>query len=522
MKQISATSAFLALAIAAPLTTVGCKVGPQYHPPAAVMAPTNSYKEAPPTNHGEGWSAAAPADAQLKGDWWTMFSDPQLNEFEPQVDAANQSLKSAEANFRAARAYVGTARSYEAPTIGVAPVFGAIRDSANQPYFNRTLANNGVGNFQMPVDLSWELDVWGRVRRGVTQARENAQAAFSDAENARLSLHAELALDYFTLRSDDAQLRLYDDTIQAYQRAVDLTQTRFEGGVAPQSDVTQARTQLEAARVQRTELTIERANMEHAIAVLTGKAPASFSIAPLVVTPPIQNVEAGHAIPAQIPEPHVPSPSMNSAAAAIGPVLPSIPGVLPSDLLQRRPDIAASERRVGAANEAIGIAQAAYYPQFSLSAVGGFAGTSMLNWFTWPSRFFSVGPMASETIFDFGRRRSTKQMTEAQYDEAVANYRQTALTAFQQVEDSLASLSALEKEAAQQRAATESAERSLQLFNDRYEGGVDNYLQVITWQTQALVNERNELLIQQRRLQASVLLIKALGGGWNVSTVPHL
>ncbi|MDE1162211.1 MAG: TolC family protein [Acidobacteriaceae bacterium] len=512
----------VALAFAALMTLAGCKVGPNYKRPAAIMPPTNTYKEAPPSTYGESWAQATPADAALKGDWWTLFSDPKLNELEPQVDTANQTLKQAEANFRAARSAIGYARSFEAPTIGVSPLFGATRTSANQPYFTKTSANDGDGNFSLPVDLSWELDVWGRVRRGVTQARENAQASFADLENARLSLHAELAMDYFRLRSDDAQLRLYTDTIQAYERALDLTQARFEGGVSPQSDVTQAKTQLETARVQRTDLLQDRANAEHAIAVLMGKAPSSVSIAAQVITPPIQNVVMTDNGTSQTPGTHVPSPTSNNPAAAIGPVLPAIPGVMPTVLLERRPDIAASERRMAAANEAIGIAQAAYYPQFSISAMGGFTGTSMLNWFTWPSRMFAVGPTFSQTIFDFGRRRSNKEMTEAQYDAATANYRQTALTAFQQVEDNLAALHTLETEAAQQREATAAAERSLQLFNDRYEGGVDTYLQVITWQTSALMNERNDLIIQQRRLEASVLLIKALGGGWNASTIPHL
>jgi NodT family efflux transporter outer membrane factor (OMF) lipoprotein len=477
-----------ALALCAALA--GCKVGPNYKTPAAVMAPTNTYKEAPPVTLTDGWTTTAPADAQLKGDWWTMFNDTQLNELEPQVDTANQTLKAAEATFRAARAQVGYSRSFESPTIGVAPFAGATRDSANQPYFNVLAANNGEGNFSLPLDFNYELDVWGKVRRGVTQARNNAQAADADLETARLSLHAELALDYFRLRSDDAQVKLYNDTIKAYQRAYELTEARFEGGVAPQSDVTQAQTQLEAAQVQRTDLGIDRASQEHAIAVLTGKPPSELTIAP--------------------------------TTELATPSLPHIPGVLPSVLLQRRPDVAANERRMAAANEAIGIAQAAYYPDFSLSATGGFLGTSLVNWFSWPSRFFALGPTISETVFDAGRRRSTKEMTAAQYDETVANYRQSALTAFQQVEDSLAALRILSNEAEEQHAATASAEKSLELFNYRYEGGVDTYLQVITWQTQALNNERNDIVIAQRRLESSVLLVKALGGGWNAASIPHL
>ena len=514
---LAATSLLLSLTFA-----TGCKVGPNYKTPSAILAPSNTYKEAPPATFTEGWGPATPADAELKGDWWTLFNDAELNALEPQVDTANQTLKAAEANFRAARAEIGYARSFLSPTLGIAPLFGATRDSANQPYFNAANANNGEGNFQLPLDFNYELDVWGRVRRGVTEARANAQASAADLESARLSLHAELALDYFRVRSDDAQEKLYDDTILAYQQALNLTQVRFEGGVAPQSDVTQAQTQLEQARVQRSDIETDRAAAEHAIAVLIGKPPSELTIVPVAVAsaptaaPNFANADTGAAAPAQL------TATAPIALDQLSSTLPTVPGVLPAALLQRRPDIAAAERRMAAANEAIGIAQAAFYPTFSISAAGGFLGTSLVNWFSWPSRFFAVGPLISETIFDAGRRRSTKEVTVAQYDATVANYRQTALTAFQQVEDNLAALRVLSTEAAQQHAATASAERSLQLFNYRYEGGVDTYLQVITWQTAALNNERNDIVIQQRRLQATVLLVKALGGGWNASSLPHL
>ena len=504
----------------------GCKVGPNYKTPAAILAPTNTYKEAPPADFTDGWASATPADAQIKGNWWTMFNDPTLSALEPQVDTANQTLKAAEANFRAARAQVGVARSFQAPTIGIGPTFGATRSSANQPYFNAANANNGEGNFQLPLDFNYELDLWGRVRRGVTEARNLAQSADADLENARLSLHAELALDYFRLRSDDAQEKLFDNTILAYQQALNLTQIRFEGGVAPQSDVTQAQTQLEQARVQRTDIEADRAAAEHSIAILIGKPPSELTIAPMAVST-VPSVAAPNFANTDTAPPSAQNKAtlVTSAPVALdslAPRLPAIPGTMPAALLQRRPDIASAERRMAAANEAIGIAQAAYYPTFSISAAGGFIGTSLINWFNWPSRFFAVGTSVSETLFDAGRRRSTREFTVAQYDQTVANYRETSLTAFQQVEDNLAALRVLSTEADQQRAATAAAEHSLQLFNDRYEGGVDTYLQVITWQTAALNNERNDILIQQRRLQASVLLIKALGGGWDASTIPHL
>ncbi|WP_263354163.1 efflux transporter outer membrane subunit [Acidicapsa acidisoli] len=468
----------------------GCMVGPNYKTPAAITAP--SFKEATPASFdaNDGWKPGQPGDTKLKGDWWTLFQDAQLNELETKVDTANQSLKSAEANFRAARAQIGYARSYEAPTIGVAPSVSTVRDSANQPYFPNNLANNGGGNFALPVDLNYEIDLWGRIRRGVTSAREQAQASDADLESVRLSLHAELAIDYFGLRSADAQTKLLDDTVKAYQDAVELTKDRFEGGAAPQSDLAQAKTQLDQARVQLTDIEVQRTQYEHAIAVLIGKPPAELTLLPFPLDPASQ-------------------------------VMPDVPGVMPAALLERRPDIAADERRMASANEQIGIAQAAFYPTLSLSAIAGFQGTSALNWFNWPSRFWAVGPSLSQTVFDAGRRRATKNITVAQYDATVANYRQTVLIAFQQVEDNLAALRVLENEAQQQHEATASVEQSLDLFQTRYEGGVDTYLQVVTWQTAALTNQRNDLDILQRRLDASVLLIKALGGGWDNSRLPN-
>ena len=468
----------------------GCVVGPQYVRPTAPLAP--SFKEVPPENFKSenGWKTSQPSDAQLKGDWWTLFNDSQLNTLEEQIDPANQTLQQAEANFRAARAAVRFNRASEAPTIGVTPTVGAVRDSNNQPYFNTSYANSGEGNFVLPFDLDYEIDLWGRIRRTVAQAREQAQASAADLETSRLSLHAELAFDYFDLRSADAQRKLLDDTVKAFQSALQLTEDRYNGGASPLSDVTQARTQLQAAQAQATDVDIQRAMYEHAIAVLIGRPPATFSLAPDPIT-------------------------------VTAPTIPSIPGMLPSQLLERRPDIASAERSMAAANEQIGIAQTAYYPTLSLSAVAGFAGTSAINWFSWPSRFFAVGPTLSETLFDHGRRRATSDIALAGYDGTVAFYRQTTLTAFQQVEDNLNALHNLEIEAGQQRNATASAQQSLDLFNTRYEGGVDTYLQVVTWQTALLQNERNDIEITQRRFESSVLLVKALGGGWNATQLPQ-
>ncbi len=462
-------------------------VGPRYSRPASPLAPV--FKEAPA--NVEGWKTGTPSDSAIKGTWWDAYHDPELDALEVQVDTANQTLQAAEANFRSARAQVGYNKASLAPTIGVGPAISAVRDSAHQPYFNSTLANNGEGSFNLPFDLSYEVDLWGRIRRSISAARESAQASAADLENARLSLQAELALDYFEVRSADAQIKLVGDTIVAYQRAFDLTNDRYEGGAAPQSDVAQARTQLDTARVLLTDLGIARAQYEHAIAVLIGKPPAVFSLAAL---------------------------PLNHDA----PEIPQVPGMLPSELLERRPDIAAQERRMASANEQIGIAQAAYYPTLSLSAQAGFLGTSALNWFNWPSRYWAVGPALSETIFDAGRRRAVTETVTANYDATIANYRETTLTAFQQVEDSLAALRVLATEAEQQHETTASAEQSLDLFNTRYEGGVDTYLQVITWQTAALNNERNDIDIMRRRLEASVLLFKALGGGWTTAQLPKV
>jgi NodT family efflux transporter outer membrane factor (OMF) lipoprotein len=323
----------------------------------------------------------------------------------------------------------------------------------------------------------------------VNASREEAQASAADLQTASLSLHAELALDYFELRSADAQKQLLDDTVKAYTDALQLTQNLFEGGAAPKSDVAQAQTQLDGARVEDTDVTVMRAQYEHAIATLIGKPPAEFSISFAPQTPLR---------------------------------LPVIPVGLPTTLLERRPDIAAGERRVAEANEQIGIARAAYYPSLTLDAAAGLEGNTIANLFSWASRIWAVGPQASETIFDAGRRHSVSESAIANYDGTVAFYRQTTLTAFQEVEDNLAALRILETEGTQQQQATTSASEALQLFTNRYVGGVDNYLEVITAQTVLLTNERNDIDIQRRRMNASVLLVKAVGGGWNTTQLQKL
>lgn len=484
MKQhrVLAVSSFFALLLS------GCMVGPKYVKPSVPLAP--AFKEQPPQSFKEvdGWKPAQPDDQTLRGNWWQMFGDPQLNALEEELTVSNQNLKVDAARLREARAMIRINRSAEFPTISTSPSITSERDSANAPYFPASQANNGTGNFTLPVDFSYEVDLWGRIRRTVSASKEEAQATAGDLETASLSLHAELAVDYFELRSADAQKQLLDDTVKDYTESLQLTQNRFEGGVTPKSDVAQAQTQLDGARVEDTDITVTRAQYEHAIATLIGKPPAQFSITP------------------------APKTALN---------LPVIPVGLPASLLERRPDIAAAERRVAEANDQVGIARAAFYPSLVLGAEGGFNATSIVDWFTWPSRFWAVGPQMSQTLFDAGRRRAVSESATANYDGTVAAYRQTTLTAFQQVEDNLAALRILETEAQQQHEATSSAQETLQLFTNRYEGGVDNYLQVITAQTVALQNERNDIDIQRRRMDASVLLVKAVGGGWDTSQLPR-
>jgi NodT family efflux transporter outer membrane factor (OMF) lipoprotein len=459
------------------LLLAGCTVGPKYVRPSVPTPPTDAYKEV------DGWKIAQPNDQLKRGAWWEIFGDPQLNELETELTASNQNLKIAQARFQQARALVRFNRASLYPTISTAPGIASIRDSSNQPYLPTT---STTGDFVLPFDLSYEVDVWGRVRRTVAASREEAQATAADLETVSLSLHAELAFDYFELRSADAQKQLLDETVKAYRDALQLTTDRFDGGAAPKSDVDQAQTQLQTTMVQDTDVSVARAQFEHAIAVLIGRPPAAFSLppTPLHVEPP--NISAG----------------------------------LPSQLLERRPDIAAAERRVAESNEQIGIARAAFFPTILLSVTAGFEGSSITNWFTWPSRFWAVGPSALQTIFDAGRRRAASQAALANYDATVAGYRETTLTAFQQVEDNLAALRILEQEAQQQKDATASAQESLQVFTNRYVGGIDSYLQVTTAQTIALQNERNDVDILRRRMDASVLLIKALGGGWDQSQLP--
>jgi NodT family efflux transporter outer membrane factor (OMF) lipoprotein len=468
------------------LALEGCTVGPKYVKPTVPTTP--AFKEETPASFKESqqWQPAQPRDQTSRGNWWEIFGDPKLNKLEEQIADSNQDLKVAEARFRQARAAIRFNRAAQFPTISTSPSASYVKSSDFSPSFPSKIQQSSKGDFELPFDLSYELDLWGRVRRSVAAAREEAQASSADYATAKLSLEAELALDYFELRSADAQKQLLDDTVKAYTDNLKLTLGRFKGGVAPRADVAQAQTQLDTTRVQDTDVTVQRAQFEHAIAILIGKPPADFSL----------------------------------AAAPLNNQPPSIPIGLPAELLQRRPDIAAAERRVAEANNQIGIARAAYFPTVTLGGTAGFAGTQGSNWFTWPSGFWAVGPALAQTLFDGGRRRATSESARANYDATVATYRQTSLTAFQEVEDNVAALRILENETQQQQQAVASSQESLELFTNRYKGGVDTYLQVITAQTIELANERNAIDIQRRRLDASVLLVKAMGGGWNLSNLP--
>jgi NodT family efflux transporter outer membrane factor (OMF) lipoprotein len=489
MRHLFAVMRFILTSIVALLLVLllaGCTVGPKYVKPTVPTTP--AYKEDVPGSFKESdqWQPARPSDQTSRGNWWEIFGDSELNKLEEQVAGSNQSLKIAEARFREARAAIRFSRASQFPTISTAPSASYVKNSDFSPNFPSRIQQASKGDFVLPFDLSYELDLWGRVRRSVAAVREEAQATAADYETAKLSLQAELAMDYFELRSADAQKQLLDDTVKAFTDNLQLTLNRFKGGVAPKADVAQAQTQLDTTRVQDTDVTVQRAQFEHAIAILIGEPPAEFSL----------------------------------AAAPLNYQPPSIPVGLPSELLQRRPDVAAAERRVAEANQRIGIARAAYFPTVTLGGTAGFAGSQGSNWFGWPSGFWAVGPALGQTLFDAGRRRATSESARANYDAAVATYRQTSLTAFQEVEDSVAALRILENETQQQEQAVASSQESLQLFTNRYKGGVDTYLQVITAQTIELANERNAIDILRRRLDASVLLVKALGGGWNVSKLP--
>jgi NodT family efflux transporter outer membrane factor (OMF) lipoprotein len=445
---------------------VGCSVGPDYtRPDVSVPA---EYKEL------KGWREAQPRDQEIRSKWWEVFGDPLLNTLEEQVNVSNQSIALAESQYRQAMAQVQQARAGYFPTLGAGASY--TRSST------ASTANNAIDQQQVALSASWELDVWGKVRRQVEAGTAAADASFADLQAIRLSMQTELALNYFQLRTLDAQKKSLDDTVVAYGKALELTQNRYNAGVSAKADVVAAQTQLKSAQAQAMDVGVQRAQLEHAIASLIGKSPADFSL-----------------------------PSVDFKLPQL-----KIPVALPSDLLERRPDIASAERKMAAANARIGVAKAAYYPSLSLSGTLGYLSADLATLFTTPHFFWALGPMTlAATLFDGGIRQAQTKQAMAAYDGTVAYYRQTVLTSFKEVEDNLVALRILDEEAQVQEQASNSARESVILATNQYKAGIINYLNVVTAQTIALTNERTTISISGQRLKAAALLVKALGGGWN-------
>ena len=466
------------IVVFASLLCSGCTIGPKYQRPVATTPV--ALKEMVGNDQ---WKMATPSDGLLKGKWWEIFGDPQLNRLEELVSVNNQNVKLAEAQFRQARALVAANHANYYPTIGSAPAI-----TQNDAGRNTGRGNGTSQSFSLPATATWEPDLWGRVRLSVENAVNNAQVSAADIENIKLSQQALLATDYFLLAAQDMQLKVLSDTIAAYDKNLQLTINRYNGGVASKSDITLAQTQLAGAKAQSTDIHIARSQDEHAIAMLTGLAPASLDIGPTTIAGPP----------------------------------PPIPMAVPSQLLERRPDIAANERQVAAANANVGIAETAYYPTLTLSATPGLLASNLANLFSYASRSWSAGPSLSQTLFDFGRRGAALQGAEAEYDGTVAAYRQTVLSAFQEVEDDLASLRYLAEEAVQEQEAVVASQQALALELQRYRAGTDSYLNVITTQIIALGDQQTAITILQRRMTAAVDLVKALGGGWDASSLPSV
>ncbi len=465
------------LIVAAALATASCSVGPNYVRPAA-PAPA-SYKEA------EGWKRAQPQDHVPRGEWWRSFGDPRLDTLEAQIVIDNQTIKAAEARVREGRASTQQAQAAFFPIVtGNASATrsgSGSRSGAASAQANNQGGGGASTRYNLALDVNWEIDLWGRVRRTVESREAGVQANVADLEAAKLSAQALLAQDYFLLRVQDAEIRLLNDTVAAYEKSLQLTRNQYAVGVAARADVVQAQTQLKSTQAQAVDAGVQRAQLEHAIATLIGKSPADFSIA----------------------SEEVPS------------AFPDIPLGVPSELLERRPDIAAAERRAAAANAQVGVAESAFFPALTLSATGGFQSSVLSQLLSLPNRFWSIGPAIAQTIFDAGLRKAQTAQAIAAYDENVATYRQTVLTGFQEVEDSLAALRILEQEAGVQAEAVAAARESLTIVTNQYRAGIVNYLAVVIVQASTLANERAALGILGRRLSASVALIKALGGGWD-------
>jgi NodT family efflux transporter outer membrane factor (OMF) lipoprotein len=476
----------LATVLALVLVSAGCMVGPQYKRPLPAAPP--AFKEQPPVNFKEaeaaGWKQSQPGDAYSKGRWWELYNDAALNALEEQVSVSNQNVQQAEAQYREAKAAVSVSRAALSPTVTTTPAAsfggsGAAGASTGGP-------SGSHKSFNLPFNVAWEPDLWGNIRRGVTASAATAQSLAANVANARLLYQAELAQDYFGLHGNDGEAELLTRTEASYEEYLALTRNRVTSGIAADLDVAQAEAQLYAVQSQLMDLGVERAAFEHAIAMLIGKAPADLTI----------------------------------PAVALNVSPPAAPLGVPSELLERRPDIAGAERQVAAANEQIGISMAAFYPNLSLTGSAGLESSSLAKWFTWPSRFWSVGPQLAETLFDAGRRRGVVVEQQAAYDATVAAYRETVLTAMQQVEDNLAALRILAGEADKAKQTVQAATRALEISSAQYRSGTASYLLVITSQATLLGADVTAVTLSTRRLTASVLLIEALGGGWNASQLP--
>jgi NodT family efflux transporter outer membrane factor (OMF) lipoprotein len=466
------------LFLAATILVSGCAVGPKYKVPEVTAPP--AYKES------SNWKPAHPNEQQLGGNWWEIFQDPQLDTLELQINVSNQNLKAAVAQYQESRAALRYVRADYYPTVTAAPSATREEYSNNRPP-QSSIAGLTFNDFALPVNFSYQANVWGRVSRNVEAYREQAQATAADLAVMNLSMHATLAVDYFAARTLDAEEKLLRDTVAQYQQSLQLNDDLYQGGLGSEVAVEQAQTILQTTRAQLVDVGVSRARYEHAVAVLLGKAPADFSLPPLPLTTPP----------------------------------PSIPVGVPSELLERRPDIAAAERRVAAANAQIGLAESAYYPLVNIVGTGGFESGGITTLLQGPGAMWSVGASVVQTLFDGGRRRAATDEAKASYDSAVASYRQTVLTSFQQVEDNLAALRILEQEAGVQTLAVEAAQRSLDLSNSRYEGGVTSYLEVITAQNADLSDELTSVNILGRRMASAVLLIEAIGGGWDRNSLPQ-
>ena len=468
------------LCVAAALLSA-CSLAPKYDPPAPPEV--TSFKES------GAWIPAQPADAQQRGQWWDVFVDPKLNELEKQLDIANPDLQAAVARFQQARAIASRARSDEFPTVGASASATRARSSGNSP-LSTLLGGVPVtrNDFVTSLDLNWEIDVFGRVRNAAAAARAQAQESAADAAAVQLSLQAELAADYFTLRGDDTTAQLLEDTIKVYDRAYQLTSNRYQEGIAAATDVDQADTQRQSARAQLSSVRRERAQLEHAIAVLLGQVPSAFTLEPASLASGVPPVDSG----------------------------------LPSALLQRRPDVARAERAMAAANAQIGVARAAWFPVFSLAGAAGFESVLASSWMKAPSRFWSVGPAAQVPLLDFGARSAVNRQARAAYDEALANYRKTTLTAYQEVEDNLAALHHLADELRADEAASASAQSSANHADKRYDAGVADYVEVTTTHTAALQEQRNAISARVAQLNATVALVRATGGGWTRDQLARL